>query len=115
MIQGEYLLMSGAQRRRVKRRRNFARSVKRGFKGVLLAPGRIPRITDDVVSRIMGLCEGAAIFFVIMLMLHMAMPDTIGMIMVIISGMVFAGLMLTVGLADYQDKLAEYELYGFKI
>lgn len=107
--------MSEQERRRIRRRKKAARNVKRTFVGIVLAPGKMPRITADMVSRVMQMCELAAIMFAAVLILHLALPEIIRTFWVVIVGAVFAGLMGVILLADYQDKLAEYELYGFKI
>ena len=96
-------------------RRRFSRSIKKAFFGILLAPARIPRITGEKVERLMSFSEITAICFVAVLMLHMIVPDIIGTFAVILVGAVFAVLLGMILLADYQDKLVEYELYGFKI
>jgi len=107
--------LSEAERRRLRRRKKAARNIKRTVRGIVLAPARMPRFTIDKVERIMRLCELAAIAFVAILISHLALPELIGTFLVVVVGMVFVGLMLLIGLADYQDKLVEYELYGFKL
>lgn len=107
--------MSAAQRRRLRRKKKIMKTTKKLVTGILLAPARIPRITGDKVDRIMRICEIFAISFVAVLMLHMAIPSTVGVGIVVAVGVVFACLLLLIGLSDYQDKLVEYELYGFKI
>lgn len=107
--------MSESEIRRIKRRKKVKRSVRRTFLGIILAPGKMPRITAERANAIMRACEWAAIMFVTILMVHLGAPSIVGVTAVIVCGAIFAGLLLLIGLADYQDKLAEYELYGFKI
>lgn len=107
--------MSEAERRRQRRRRKVTRSVKRTLTGIVLAPARMPRITGEKAENLMRICEIVAILFVALLILHMAFPEFMGVTIVVIAGAVFAGLLALIRLGDYQDKLVEYELYGFKI
>jgi len=107
--------MSESQRRKLRRRRKFVRGCKRTMTNIVLAPARMPRLTVDKVDRVMRFCEVIAVLFVAVLMLHMAAPQTVGRGIVIIVGLIFAALLAVIGLSDYQDKLVEYELYGFKL
>lgn len=115
-IQGEYKRgMSRSYKKKDIRRKKLGRTLKRGMMGILLAPAKLPRITGQMADRIMSYCEVAAIVFVSVLMAHLIIPKIIGLAMVIVTGIVFVALMLTVLVSDYQDKLVEYELYGFRI
>ena len=107
--------MSAAERRRIRRKKKFVRNVKRTFTSIVLAPARMPRITAERAERVMRYCEIAAVCFVAVLIVHMAAPEIVGKLFVIAAGLVFAALLGILGLSDYQDKLVEYELYGFKI
>lgn len=106
--------MSSTKRKQSKRRKT-SNMMRRILKNILLAPARIPRITVDQVDRIMRTCEGVALLFVTVLMIHMAVPNVIGTGIVVIAGTVFVGLLAVILLADYQDKLVEYELYGYRL
>lgn len=106
--------MSSTKRKQVKRRRTSTMA-KKVITGILLAPARIPRFTVDQVDRIMRMCEGVALLFVSILMIHMAVPGVIGTGVVVAAGSVFVCLLGLILLADYQDKLVEYELYGYRL
>lgn len=107
--------MNSVGRNRQSAKKRAARRFKKGITNILLAPARMPRLTADKVDQIMRMCEGAAISFVAILMVHLAVPDVIGTTLVIVVGAIFALLMLMILLADYQDKLVEYELYGYRL
>lgn len=107
--------MSEKEIRRIRRRKKNLRNIKRGVSAVILAPGKMPRITGDFLVRSMKACEIASLVFVALLVLHMVAPLAVGTTLVVISGLVFAGLMGVIALSDYQDKLDEYELFGFKV
>ena len=97
------------------RRRKKSRSFKKFVTGIVLAPGKLPRLNAEALSRIMRICESVAVIFVAVLMLHMAIPELVGIGMVVGVGIIFAGFLVTIAISDYQDKLVEYDLYGFKI
>ncbi len=107
--------MSEGQRRRIRRRRKVAKGFKKSFIRLVFAPMRIPRIKQDSVDLLMRLCEIAALAFVSFLVFHMAAPDMIGMIPVILIGAVFAVLLSLIKFADYQGKIEQYRYYGFRI
>ena len=107
--------MSEAQIRKERNRRKRVKNLKKTITAVVLAPGKLPRITASIASRVMRYCEIAALVFVAVLLLHMSSPDVVSMIPVVLSGMIFAGLLSVIVLSDYQDKLEEYELYGFRV
>ena len=48
-------------------------------------------------------------------MLHLMVPEIVGTILVVVAGVIFASLLGMLLLGDYQDKLVEYELYGFRL
>ena len=97
------------------RRRKKSRGFKKLVTNIILAPGKLPRLNAEALSRTMRICESVAILFVAILMLHMAIPELVGVGMVVGVGIIFAAFLMTIALSDYQDKLAEYDLYGFKI
>lgn len=107
--------MSAAQRRRLRRKKKFVRNFKRTLTNIILAPARMPRISGDKLDRLMHGCEIIAIAFVAVLMLHMAVPTIIGTLPVVVIGVAFAFFLFMIGLSDYQEKLVQYDLYGFKI
>lgn len=85
------------------------------FKSIALAPGKMPRITGEKSDRIMGICEAVALIFTAALMLHLIVPEVVGLLAVVISGVAFGFLLFLLLLGSYQDKLVEYELYGFRL
>jgi len=97
------------------RKRNKSRVAKRMFTSIVLAPGKMPRIAGEKADRIMRSCEIVSLVFVTMLMLHIILPEIVSVIFVIASGSVFGFLMLLILLGNYQSKLVEYELYGFRL
>lgn len=107
--------MSEREIRRIRRRKKNIRNIKRGITNIILAPGKMPRITGDFLTRIMKACEISSLAFVALLLVHMVAPLAVGTVVVVIAGIIFAGLMGVIALSDYQDKLAEYELFGFKV
>ena len=107
--------MSEKEIRRIRRRKRNIRNLKRGVSAVILAPGKMPRITGDFLAKSMKACEVASLVFVALLVLHMVAPLAVGTPLVVAAGVVFVGLMGVIALSDYQDKLDEYELFGFKI
>lgn len=102
-------------RRKVNKRKKMIRDAKRALTNFALTPARMPRITEDKVDRVMRICEAMALIFTALLIGHIASPLLIGTLPVVVSGIVFAGLLAFILLADYQDKLVEYELYGYKL
>lgn len=107
--------MNDAKRRRLRRRAKASRRIKRTVSEILLAPAKMPRITGDRAEALMKYCEMAALIFVAVLMFHMAAPELVGVLLVAGTGIVFGALLALICLGGYQDKLVEYELYGFKI
>ena len=107
--------MSYRGRRGSTRRRRIVRGMKKTFINVVFAPTRIPRIKGDTLELIMKLCEIAALSFAALLVLHIAVPDVIKTGVVIICGVIFAGLLLAIKLSDYQEKMEQYRYYGFRI
>ncbi len=101
--------------RRGRRRRKIIRGMKKTFINVVFAPARIPKIKGDMLETIMRLCEIAALAFAALLVLHIAVPDVIKTVLVILCGAVFAALLLTIKLSDYQEKIEQYRYYGFRI
>ena len=97
------------------KKRSIAKAVKRMFTSIVLAPGKMPRIYGEKADRIMRLCEIVSLVFVAMLMLHIILPEIISVIFVIASGCAFGILLLLILLGNYQSKLVEYELYGFRL
>jgi len=107
--------MSESQIRKERRKKKRVKNIRKTIFALALAPGKLPRITGALVSRVMGYCEAAALIFVAVLLLHMAVPNTVPIILVVLCGAIFVGLLSVIALSDYQDKLEEYELYGFRI
>ena len=107
--------MSSSKRRKVMRRKKIVRSFKRTMTGVLLAPGKMPRIAGELFDRITRYCEISALVFVSVLILHMASPMIVPSFAVVICAIVFALFICLIGISDYQDKLVEYEMFGFKV
>lgn len=98
--------------RNAKRRK---KTMKRVFTNIVLAPGKMPRMNAEKTERIMGICEIVSLVFVATLMLHLMVPEIMPVIVVFITGAAFVSLLMMILLGEYQDKLVEYELYGFKI
>ncbi|MBO4904970.1 MAG: hypothetical protein J5367_07075 [Lachnospiraceae bacterium] len=107
--------MSESQRRRARRRRKITRGFKKTFINLVFAPARIPKIKQDTVDILMRACEIAALSFVSTLVLHIMIPEIVKSGLVIICGTVFAALLLTIKLSDYQEKIEQYRYYGFRI
>ncbi|MBO4267476.1 MAG: hypothetical protein J5910_09860 [Lachnospiraceae bacterium] len=107
--------MSEGQRRRARRRRKISRGFRKTFINLVFAPARIPKIKQDTVDILMKACEIAALTFVSMLVLHITVPDVVKSGVVIICGAIFATLLFTIKLSDYQEKIEQYRYYGFRI
>ncbi len=107
--------MSEGQRRRVRRRRRVVKGFKRTFINIVFAPARIPKIKQDTVDVLMRLCESAALAFVAILVMHIAMPELIKTGIVVFVGIVFAALLFVIKLSDYQHRIEQYRYYGFRI
>ena len=107
--------MSEGQRRRVRRRRKVVKGFKRTFINIVFAPARIPKIKQDTVDVLMRMCESAALAFVAILVMHIAMPELIKTGIVVFTGIVFATLLFVIKLSDYQHKIEQYRYYGFRI
>lgn len=107
--------MTVAQKKRMRRRRRFRRNVKRTILNILLAPMRMPRITGDTLETAIKLSEVTGIVFIALLLAHLFNPELIGVFLVIVSAVVFAGCLLTIKLGDYQNQLEELRYYGFNI
>ena len=107
--------MSEGQRRRIRRRRRVVKGFKRTFINIVFAPARIPKIKQDTVDVLMRLCESAALAFVAILVMHIAMPELIKTGIVVFMGIVFAALLFVIKLSDYQQKIEQYRYYGFRI
>lgn len=97
------------------KRRKKQKGIKRVFTNIVLAPGKMPRINGEKSDRIMRMGEIVALVFVAFLMLHMIVPEVFGIVPVVATGVVFAASLGLLLLGDYQDKLVEYELYGFRL
>lgn len=97
------------------KRRKKKKSIKKILTNIVLAPGKMPRINEEKSNRIMHMGEIVALVFVAFLMLHMIIPEIIGIVPVVATGIAFVGSLGLLLLGDYQDKLAEYELYGFRL
>ena len=76
---------------------------------------RIPKIKRDTAEFLMKLCEIAALSFVCMLVGHMAMPETVRVAAVVVTGVAFGVLLALIKLSDYQEKIEQYRYYGFRI
>ncbi len=107
--------MSEGQRRRIRKRRRVVKGFKRTFINIVFAPARIPKIKQDTVDVLMRLCESAALAFVAILVMHIAMPELIKTGIVVIVGIVFAALLFVIKLSDYQHRIEQYRYYGFRI
>lgn len=107
--------MSEAQIRRLRRKKKAARNVRRTIVGIITAPAKMPRVTAQMAERIMRICEVVAVLFVAVLALHLSRPNIFGVVPVVIVGILFAGMLMIIKLSDYQDKLEEYNLYGFRL
>lgn len=107
--------MSESQRRRARRRRKLLRGFRKTFINLVFAPARIPKIKQDTVDILMKACEIAALTFVSMLVIHITVPDVVKSGVVIICGAIFAALLFTIKLSDYQEKIEQYRYYGFRI
>ena len=107
--------MSKGSRRKAVRRRRVVKGLKRTFINIVFAPARIPKIKQDTVDLLMRLCESAALAFVAILVMHMALPDVVGTGIVVVIGIVFAMLLGAIKLSDYQQKIEQYRYYGFRI
>ena len=107
--------MSEGQRRRVRRRRKVVKGFKRTFINIVFAPARIPKIKQDTVDVLMRMCESAALAFVAILVMHIAMPELIKTGIVVFVGIVFAALLFVIKLSDYQHRIEQYRYYGFRI
>ena len=103
------------RRRRRKRHGGIGRIVRKTFINVVFAPARIPKIKQDTVDTLMRLCEIAALVFVSVLVIHIAVPQLIRTGAVVISGIIFAVLLGVIKLSDYQEKIEQYRYYGFRI
>jgi len=107
--------MSAGQRRRMRRRRKVIRGFKKTFINIVFAPTRIPKIKRDTCDFLMKLCEIAALTFVSMLVLHMAVPTMVKTGIVVFTGAAFVILLGLIKLSDYQEKMEQYRYYGFRI
>ena len=107
--------MSEGQRRRARRRRKITRGFRKTFINLVFAPARIPKIKQDTVEVLMRVCEIAALTFVSMLVFHITAPDIVKSGVVIICGTIFAALLFTIKLSEYQEKIEQYRYYGFRI
>ena len=107
--------MSDVARRRARRRRKIARGFRKTFLNVVFAPMRMPKIKRESVDLLMRLCEIAALTFVALLVAHIAMPQLIGTVPVVLTGILFAGFGTLIKLSEYQEKIEQYRYYGFRI
>ncbi len=107
--------MSDVARRRARRRRKIVRGVRKTFINVVFAPMRMPKIKQESVDLLMRLCEISALAFVALLVAHIANPDFINTVPVVLTGIVFAGFGGLIKLSDYQEKIEQYRYYGFRI
>lgn len=107
--------MTVAQKKRMRRRRRFQRNMKRAVLNVLLAPMRMPRITGPTLENAMRLSEISGIVFASMLLAHLFNPKLVGLFVVVIAAVAFAGCLLTIKLGEYQNQLEELKYYGFNI
>lgn len=107
--------MTVSQRKRLRRRRKFRRNVRRTILSILLAPARMPRITGPMIDTAMHMSEVAGLVFVSLLMMHLFNPSLIGVFIVVVSAIIFAGCLLAIKLGDYQGQLEEMKYYGFNI
>lgn len=107
--------MSESKRRRLRRKRRVVRGVKKTFINLVFAPARVPKIKQDTVDLLMRLCEGAALSFVCVLVLHMAVPNMVKTGIVVICGIAFVALLAVIKFSDYQEKIEQYRYYGFRI
>ena len=107
--------MSEGQRRRARRRRRVVKGFKRTFINIVFAPTRIPKIKGDTVDLLMRLCESAALAFVALLVMHIALPDVVRTGIVVVVGIAFAVLLGLIKLSDYQRRIEQYRYYGFSI
>lgn len=107
--------MSSYQKRRLKRRRRISRSARKTLINLLFAPLRMPKMTAGLVAFLMKICEGCALLFVFLLVIHMAAPEVVATGLVIFAGIVFVGLLGVVKFSDYQEKIEQYKYYGFRI
>lgn len=107
--------MSESKRRRLRRKRKIVRGARKTFINLIFAPLRMPRITGNMVSVLMKLCEGAALLFVFLLLTHIWSPDVMPTFIVTLTGVIFAGLLFVIKLSDYQEMIEQYKYYGFRI
>ena len=107
--------MSEGQSRRLRRRRKVVRGMKKTFINVVFAPARIPKIRQESVDLLMKISEIAAVTFVSALVMHIVLPDVIRTGVVVLFGILFATPLVLIKLSDYQEKIAQYRYYGFRI
>lgn len=108
---GEY--MTDVQRRRAKNRRKFARNVRRTARNVLLMPGKIPPITMDMVEVAMRVCEVVGVLFVISLIANLVSDSSAVSMINLVMGVIFAGFLLFIKFAGYQDRLIREDLSNY--
>ena len=91
------------------------RGAKKTLINFIFAPLRVPKITGNVVATLMKFCEASALLFVFVLLVHLSSPSVIPTFIVVVSGIVFAGLLGMIKFSDYQEKIEQYKYYGFRI
>ena len=100
-------------RSRAKKRRKFARNMRRTLRTVLLIPGKFPPISVQAIETATRVCETFGVFFVGTLIAHLINENQIVAALNIGVGVVFFGLLLFLKLADYQDRLIRENMANY--
>ncbi len=81
---------------------------RRLLRSIILFPSKLPKLKQ--VERLRNICEVSGIIFVLALIAVMAVENMAAMVASMITGIVFTGTFILIGLRMYQDSLTEHGL-----
>lgn len=105
--------MREIQRRNKRKKHKFSRVCKRVLRTILLMPGKIPPIDIKTIEVCMKLCETIGVVFSCFLIANLITENAFVSTCTYLTGFAFAGLVLFIKLADYQDRLVRERLADY--
>ncbi len=105
--------MTEIQRRKRHKKSKFSKMMRRTLRTVLLMPGKIPPIDMKTIELCMKLGEMFGIAFSCFLIANLIIDSTFVSTCTYLTGLIFAGLIMFIKLADYQDRLMREKLADY--